>query len=206
MLREDWRARRGMMGLPSKYRAVLFVVVLMLLPACISLKRGEVDLAVQKKAEVRLALKASEQDIRKGDFEGALKVYGAALQKYPGDHFILKNYLEAVEYMRDEADDAFDREEFAASGRTYAVLLRNFPRFQEITTDLSFNRKLLHTSLKKCSDLLSKLALTQYRQGNFAGAISLWKNILEFEPGNAGVKQAIYTASAQLKNLQGRTR
>lgn len=166
--------------------------MLLLLPACIPQKRAEAD----------LALRESEQDIRKRDFDGALGVYSAALQKYPGDRGLLKHYLKAAEDIRDAADGDFDREEFAASGRTYAVLLRNYPRLQEINGDLSFDRKYLQARLKECSDRLSERALVQYRQGNLTAAISLWKNILEFEPENAGVKKAIDTASTQLKNLQ----
>ncbi|MEK6699352.1 MAG: hypothetical protein AABZ10_09985 [Nitrospirota bacterium] len=184
-----------MIKLRSNNSAVLFVAVLLLLPACIP----------QKKAAVELTLRESEQDIRKGDFDGALGVYGAALRKYPGDRGLLKYYLEAAEDIRDAADDAFDKEEFAVSGRTYAVLLRNYPHLKEIARDLSFDRKYLRARLQECSDRLSERALTKYRQGNLSAAISLWKSILEFEPGNAVVKKAIDTATTQLKNLERKT-
>ena len=176
----------------SNNSAALFVAVLLLLPACIP----------EKKVEADLALRASEQDIRKGDFDGALGAYGIALRKYPGDRELLKNYLETAEDILDAADDAFDKEEFTSSGRTYALLLKNYPHFKKITRDLSFDRKYLKDRLKECSDRLSERALTQYRQGNLTAAIALWKNLLEFEPGNAGVKKAVDTASTQLKNLQ----
>lgn len=179
------------MKLPSKNIAVLFVAVLLILPACIPQKRAELD----------LALKESEQDIRKGDFEGALGVYGAALQKHPGDRGWLRYYLETAEDIREAADDAFDKGEFAISGRAYAVLLRNYLHFQKIDGDLSFDGKYLQARLKECSDRLSEHALTQYRQGNLTAAIALWKNILEFEPENVSVRKAIETASTQLKNL-----
>jgi hypothetical protein len=55
-----------MKGLLSVNSAALFVAVLLLLPACIPENRVETD----------LALRESEQDIRKGDFEGALAAYG----------------------------------------------------------------------------------------------------------------------------------
>lgn len=184
---------------------VLFAAALLLLTACAPQKKSELDLASGKTAEVDRAIRESEQAFRKGDLDGALGVYGAALLKYPGDRGLLKYYLEVAEDIRDEADDAFDQEEFALSGRTYAVLLRNFPHFKEIAGDLSFDIIYLRARLKECSDQLSKLALTQYRQGNLTDAISLWKEILKFEPGNAGVKKAIDTASTQLKNLKRKT-
>jgi hypothetical protein len=45
-------------------------------------------------------------------------------------------------------------------------------------------------------------ALDEYRKGNLAGAISIWKGILEFDPHNADVMKEIDTATIQLKNLQ----
>jgi hypothetical protein len=45
-------------------------------------------------------------------------------------------------------------------------------------------------------------ALDEYRKGNLAGAISIWKSILEFDPNNADIMKAINTATIQLKNLQ----
>ncbi len=181
-----------MMKLFSRNTAALFIAALLLLPACVPQKRAEVD----------LALRESEQDIAKHDFDGALRVYGAALRKYPGDRRLLRYYLNAAEDILDTADNTFDKGEFAVSGRAYAALLRNYPHFQEISRNLSFDGKYLQARLTECSDRLCERALTQYRQGNLTAAISLWKNILEFEPENAGVKKAIDTASTQLENLQ----
>jgi tetratricopeptide (TPR) repeat protein len=194
-----------MVRLLSKNSAALFVAVLLLLPACMPQKRRETDFELKKRTDIDLVLRESKQDIRKRDFDGALGVYDAALRKYTGDRGLLKDYLNAAEDILDAADDALDREEFAASGRTYAVLLRNYPHFQDIHRELSFDRDYLEARLKECSDRLSERALVQYRQGNLHAAISLWKNILEFDPRNVGVKKAIDTATAQLKNLQQKT-
>lgn len=52
------------------------------------------------------------------------------------------------------------------------------------------------------SSHLSQRALDEYRKGNLAVAISIWKSILVFDPNNAGVVKSIDTATIQLKNLQ----
>jgi hypothetical protein len=44
--------------------------------------------------------------------------------------------------------------------------------------------------------------LSQYREGNIGNAISLWKSILAFDPGNKSIKKSIDTATTQLKNLK----
>jgi outer membrane protein assembly factor BamD (BamD/ComL family) len=49
---------------------------------------------------------------------------------------------------------------------------------------------------------LSQQALDEYRKGNLASAISIWKSILAFDPDNPAVVKAINTATIQLKNLE----
>jgi hypothetical protein len=49
---------------------------------------------------------------------------------------------------------------------------------------------------------LSQRALDEYRKGNLAAAISLWKSILAFDPDNAAIVKAIKTATLQQKNLE----
>ncbi len=56
--------------------------------------------------------------------------------------------------------------------------------------------------LKDCSSNLSQHALAEYRKGNLAEAISIWKSILAFDPGDEIYVKAIDTATVQLKNLQ----
>jgi hypothetical protein len=49
---------------------------------------------------------------------------------------------------------------------------------------------------------LSQRALDEYRKGNLAAAISLWKSVLVFDPDNAAIAKAIKTATLQQKNLE----
>ncbi len=49
---------------------------------------------------------------------------------------------------------------------------------------------------------LSQRALDEYRKGNLAEAISIWKSILVFDPNDAVIVKAIDTATIQMKNLQ----
>ena len=187
--------RNGMMALFFKNIAGLCLAALLVLSACIPGKRTGAD----------LTLTEAEQYVRKGDFEQALESYSAALRANPADGAVRKSYLDAVEVMEEAAGTAFDKGEFASSGRLYHVLLRNYPHFQNFTADLSFDRKYLQAQLTDCSDRLSERALAHYRLGNLSTAIALWENILEFEPGNAGVRKAIKTATTQLKSLQRKT-
>ncbi|HEX9021606.1 MAG TPA: hypothetical protein VF903_10150, partial [Nitrospirota bacterium] len=59
--------------------------------------------------------------------------------------------------------------------------------------------------LEDCGSHLSQRALAEYRKGNLAEAISIWKSILAFDPANGSIMKAIDTATIQLKNLQQKT-
>ena len=95
----------------------------------------------------------------------------------------------------------FSREDFASSGRAYYVLLKNKSACRELFRELSPDSGHLHARLRDCSSHLSQRALAEYRKGNLAEAISIWKSILVFDPNNARIMKAINTATAQMKNL-----
>ncbi len=171
------------------------VLILLLFSACMAQKNARID------PEADRARAESEKCIAHGDYKGALDVYASARSKHRNNQAILANYRKTIEGIRYAADGVFVKEDFAASGRIYHVLLKDHPSYQEVFTDLSFDRAYLQGRLAECSSGLSQRALAQYRKGNLAEAISIWKSILVFDPGNSGVVKAIDTATIQLKNL-----
>jgi tetratricopeptide (TPR) repeat protein len=191
-----------MTAILSKSAMALCLAASLILPACVPGKKPEADHAVTKPGQTQGEQYQGEQYLRQGDFEKALETYNLAFKKYSDDPALRKSYIEAAEMIEDSALAAFEREDYAASGRIYYLLDRQYPNFQDFTGDLSFDRKYLHLRLSECSGRLSERALAQYRQGNLSGAISLWKSILAFEPENAAAKKAVDTASTQLKSLK----
>ena len=144
----------------------------------------------------------SEQYIVQGDYKKALDLSAAACRNNPADQGLLANYHQTIEDVRHAADEAFGRENFALSGRAYYVLLKYYPHYQKLNWKVSFDKEFLHTRLKDCGSHLSQRALAEYRKGDLAEAIHLWKSILAFDPQNAGIKKSINTATIQLKNLK----
>ncbi len=171
------------------------VLILLLFSACMATKNAGID------PEADRTRAESETHIARGESKGALDVYANARSKHRNNQAILANYRKTIESIRYAADGVFVKEDFAVSGRIYHVLLKDHPSYQEVFTDLSFDRTYLQGRLAECSSGLSQRALAQYRKGNLAEAISIWKSILLFDPGNSGVVKAIDTATIQLRNL-----
>ncbi|HUI44560.1 MAG TPA: hypothetical protein VL122_01045 [Nitrospirota bacterium] len=169
-----------------------------------SQKKAGIDktLADQVHIEVDRIRVKSEQHVVQGDYKSALDLYAEAYRKYPNNQTLLKNYHKTIEDIHHAADEAFGREDFTLSGRAYYVLLKNYPFFQELVPEVSFDEPFLQARLVDSSSHLSQRALIEYRKGNLAEAISIWKSILLFDPKNADVMKAIDTTMTQMKNLQ----
>ena len=66
----------------------------------------------------------------------------------------------------------------------------------------SFDRDGLTAKIRTCKKNLFENGLEQYRSGNLDQAISIWKGILTFDPGDQEIKGVVDKATLQLENLQ----
>jgi len=180
------------------------VLILVAFSSCMLQKNAGIDKTLVDRArmEVDRTRMESEQYVVQGDYKSALDVYTDACRKYPDDQALFTYYIKTMKDIHHAAGKAFSREDFASSGGAYYVLLKNNSYCQKLFRELSLDKGILHARLKDCSDQLSQRALAEYRKGNLADAIPVWKSILAFDPNNAGVMKAIDTATIQLKNLQ----
>jgi tetratricopeptide (TPR) repeat protein len=79
------------------------------------------------------------EDLTSDYFQKVLDRCQVEYRKKPKDAEILKQYLEVIEHIKVLADRAFQREDFAMAGSTYALLLKNFPEFTPFASRLSFD-------------------------------------------------------------------
>jgi tetratricopeptide (TPR) repeat protein len=190
-----------------------FLVVLLLLivfPACAQMKTGaSPQRSVQEPMKSDTSPKASIQEpginkklMKTGDHQKTIDVYKAEYAKHPQDQMLVKEYVKSLEEMKDAADGLFEREDYASAGKTFNVLLKNYPDFKTFTHMLSFDRAKLNARLTECKTALSKKGFQEYRQGNLSEAIAQWQGYLAIDPNNADIKKAMNTAKLQQKNLQ----
>ncbi len=137
----------------------------------------------------------------KSDFEKAIETYNIAYSIFPKDSELRSNYIKAIEYTKKSADSAYYKGDFASAGFIYHILLNNHALVRDFADLLSFKRDFLHNRIKNCSKTLTGEGLEKYREGNLEEAISVWKDVLKFDPENTEVQKAIKTATTQLKNF-----
>ena len=190
----------------------LFIILLLLIifPSCAQMKNGPSPQAsVQEPMKSDTSPHTPVQEtgstrklMKTGDHQKNIDAYKAEYAKQPQDQALLREYVKSLEEMNDAAGSSFEREDYTAAGKTYNVLLKNYPAFKAFTHMLSFDRAKLNAKLTECKTALSKKGFQEYRQGNLGEAIALWQGYLAIDPNNADIKKAVNTAKMQQKNIQ----
>ncbi len=158
--------------------------------------------AIINKIRINRSKTQAEQYLRTGQFQKAIDIYTAALKNHPGHPLLLSPLQTALENMKKKAIKAFSNSEFSAAGRTFYALAKNHPKLQKFYKPLSLSPQFLEEKITICRLELTKKGLELYRKGKLAEAISVWNDILAFDPDNAEIKKAVATAQAQLKKIK----
>jgi tetratricopeptide (TPR) repeat protein len=198
----------GCFYMPRRFFAIL--IFLIVFPACTQMKTGaSPQTSAQEPMKNGTPSQASVQEtvsnkkfMKTGDYQKTIDAYKAEYAKHPQDQALLREYVKSLEEMNDAAYGSFEREDYTSAGKTYNVLLKNYPAFKAFTHMLSFDRTKLNAKLTDCKAALSKKGFQEYRQGNLSEAIALWQGYLTIDPNNADIKKAVNTAKLQQKNLQ----
>jgi tetratricopeptide (TPR) repeat protein len=133
--------------------------------------------------------------------EDTAKLYAIHYDKY---HYAeMRNlYAGTAEQIRNAADAAYQKKDFADAGAMYKTLFESGVTARDFSSSLAFDDEYLNRQMKACSKALLETGLTKYREGRLEDAISVWKKALVFDQDNKDIKSAIDTATTQLQNLK----
>lgn len=158
-----------------------------------------------KKAKASTCLFVREQVssyLKVGEFQRATDLSKDAYQKYPQDPGLRSGYVQTLKAIKLNGDRAFEKGDFALAGSVYELLLKHVSTVTRLNGSSPLNKEGLTAKVRTCIKNLFESGLEQYRSGNLDRAISIWKDILAFDPGNEEVERVVDRAALQLKNLQ----
>jgi tetratricopeptide (TPR) repeat protein len=154
----------------------------------------------EKRTQVKSDINKAHQELRSGDFQKALDTYQLADKKYPKDSEMLKNYIETIESMKAQGDEAFDRENFVQAQITYDLLLKNFPRFSDFANLLSFKKNFLVTKLKMSRMLpAEKQAQSCLKSGDVQKGIDIYRGLIQQYPWDTTVRNGYVSLLESIK-------
>ena len=189
------------------------LVLLIVFPGCAQMKTGGSSQTSIQETTQRPVQETPQQapvqepvQIKKpqsaGDYQKTIEAYKSELAKHPHDQSLIKDYAKNLDEMKDDADQEYEKENYASACKTYNILHKNYSAFKSFVGTLSFNRSNLNKKLSNCKTVLSKKGFQEYRAGNLGEAIALWQGYLVVDPNNADIRKAMNTAMLQQKNLQ----
>jgi tetratricopeptide (TPR) repeat protein len=193
------------MGIQLLKKTIYLLGVLsLLLSSCAYVKKTGLYPLNKENAEVERTITQSKQDFIIGDYSRAIEVYKFSFANYPENQKLLSNYLATLENIKRVADRSFEKKDYNLAGKTYYALLSQYSYFKNVAQLLSFDSEFLNARVTECRSFVSGEGFEQYRKGNVRGAISIWKNLLAFNPNNTYIRNAIDKATIQLRTLEGK--
>lgn len=179
-----------------KYRLVTIFILLLIFSSCAQNNK------VVSPQTSSLDIVQARQDVAAGKYQKAIDYYEKEHLKHPQEKVLIKEYVKSLDAIKSAADRALTVEDFATAGKTYHLLLKNYPRYKDIAKLLSFDKTQLQSRLTTCKASLFQMGFEVYRSGNLNRAIEIWDAYLIVDPENVDVKKALTTAKIQQKNLK----
>lgn len=177
----------------------LVIIVVLMLQACNStkniIKRNSDDPS-------QSSVNQAQKYIKVGDYQKAINIYNSECCKQPKDLKLKQRYADNLNNIKSIADNAFEKGDFVRAGRVYFLLKKNYVKYKNVVKMLSFNNVYLNTKISQCKKSLTLQGFQEYRQGDLDGALLAWQGVLDIDPDNKDIKEAIRTANLQKKNLQ----
>jgi tetratricopeptide (TPR) repeat protein len=143
-----------------------------------------------------------QKAMQEGDYSKAIDTYRKALETYPGGNFLKNDLIQTATEIHSRAENALEGEDYKVAGKAFFSLLKDYRWLNNSVPPLPFFKTSLEDRIKSCGIELTKEGLKQYREGNIKEAITIWKDILEFDPENTEIKKAIVNAKEQLKKIK----
>jgi len=165
------------------------------------------DIALMlKNSQIEQSTTLAADAVKSGDYLRAVEAYSGLLQSYPGDQLLKRRFIATVTTIYRTGETAFKSGQLVVAGNAYSALLRTYALLVKSDVSLPFSNKSLENGLDESRNLLLRKGLEKYRNEDLKAAISIWKDILKFDPDNVEIKKAIENAESQLKKIKEKSR
>jgi tetratricopeptide (TPR) repeat protein len=180
----------------------LCTCLIVFVPSCSYLRHVTAPAIQEHKVKViDDTTKQAQASMAQGEYKKALELYSNAYDKY---HYpeLSSSYARTGDRLRNAADTAYQKKDFAEAGSIYNTLFENGITTRDFAQSLSFDDAYLDGQIKACSKALLEAGLTTYREGKLEDAVAVWKKALAFDRDNKDIKNMIETATTQVQNLK----
>lgn len=146
------------------------------------------------------ALGQSRQYYQAGEFQQAIDVNAAVLDKFPAEAAVREAYIKTLEGIHGQAQAAVAAKDYAAAERLFTLLLNNFPKYGSLGKSLSFSAPGLNRSIRLCRTTFDERRTAQHLQaGEYDRALDELRAISAAELRDPGRAAALSNTMAEIK-------
>ena len=111
-------------------------------------------------------------------------------------------YVASINGLIESGMEYYAERDYGRAGIAFTKVIDNFPSSRSLTTSIKSSPRQIKSYIKKLTDKLMGEGLKEYRSGNLGNAISTWRKIIDYNPGNSEANKMIDTTTIQMKNLK----
>ncbi len=146
------------------------------------------------------ALSQSRQYYQAGEFQRAIDVNAAALDKFPAEAAVREEYIKTLEGIHGQAQAAVAAKDYAAAERLFTLLLDNFPKYESLGKSLSFSAPGLNRSIRLCRTTIDERRAAQHLQaGEYDRALGDLRALSAAELRDPGRAATLSKTMAEIK-------
>ncbi len=179
-------------------RAVVLVVIISLAGACSHIQ-GVLGPAKDSKQDARSRV---ERSLAAGNYESAGSIIINEKKKRKDPRLFDDLYVRAINGLVNEGRKDLEEGDPFRAGKKFNKTLNYISAYPLPSGKAGISGKDLLVLISESSSSMHNEAIMHYRNGELDKAISLWEDILKFDPRNSEVKKALRTAKIQRKNLR----
>lgn len=156
----------------------------------------------QPKQSATLTQQKIHQLLSEQDYAGAIDLIQEEFHKGVDDQALAEEYLQAANGSLILAESLTSQGYCSKAAILLKTVQDSYPKSLKLQQQIKASPVQIAERIDACTEKLMEAGLVAYRSGEFAAAIDIWQQVIEFNPQHQAAKDSIQTTERQLTNLK----
>lgn len=136
------------------------------------------------------------------DYLGAIHLIQEEIRQGTDEQSLSTVYLQAVNSALGEAETLIGQGQYQDAATLFKAVQENLPKSSSIQQQVAASPRQINDKIDLCTEKLMEAGLVAYRADQLSTAITIWQQVLEFNPQHQRARSSIQTTQLQLAKLK----
>jgi tetratricopeptide (TPR) repeat protein len=142
------------------------------------------------------------QLLERQDYVGTINLIQRERHQGVAEQSLAKEYLQAANGILSQTDTLMKHGQYSKAALLLRTVQASYPRSLDLQKQITASPVQITNKLDLCTEKIMVAGVAAYRSGEFATAIDIWQQVLEYNPQHQAAKNSIETTQLQLSNLK----